>query len=58
MYRLVSDIDGSRWSYLNGYMLFGNVVILCSKDEASKYVLIDENGKKIEVNPSKYLMEY
>ena len=46
MYKLVSNIEGSRWSYLNGYYIFGNVVWL-KKENINKYTLIDANGNKI-----------
>lgn len=46
MYKLVSNIEGSRWSYLNGCYIFGNVVWL-KKENINKYTLIDAKGKKI-----------
>lgn len=51
MYKLVSDVG--RWSYLNGEMVFSNVVWIGDKDEAKKYTLIDENGEKIDVDINK-----
>ena len=57
MYKLVSDIKGSRWSFLNGYYIFSNVVWLSSLEEASKYTLIDENGKKIDVDINDFIVK-
>ena len=57
MYKLVSDIDGTRWSYMNGYYVFGHVVWLTSKEEASKYSLIDKDGNKIDVDSKKFLIK-
>lgn len=57
MYKLVSDVKGSRWSFLNGYYIFSNVVWLSSLEEANKYTLIDENGKEIDVDISDFIVK-
>ena len=57
MHKLVSDIKGSRWSFLNGYYIFSNVVWLSSLEEANKYTLIDENGKEIDVDINDFIVK-
>lgn len=57
MYKLVSNIDGSRWSYLDGYNIFGNVVWLLDLEDIGKYTLIDENGDKINVKNEDFLID-
>lgn len=57
MYKLVSDIKGSRWSFLNGYYIFSNVVWLSNLEEVNKYTLIDENGKEIDVDINDFIVK-
>ena len=57
MYKLVSNIDGSRWSYLNGYYIFGNVVWLLDLKDIGKYTLIDADGKKIDIKNEDFLVK-
>lgn len=57
MYKLVSDIKGSRWSFLNGYYIFRNVVWLSNLEEVNKYTLIDENGKEIDVDINDFIVK-
>ena len=57
MYKLVSDIKGSRWSFLNGYYIFSNVVWLSSLEEVNKYTLIDENGKEIDIDINDFIVK-
>ncbi len=54
MLKLVSE-EGTKWSYLNGYYIFGNVVWLSNEDEARKYTLLDEDGNKIDIDVENYL---
>ena len=55
MYKLVSA--NGRWSFLNGYQIYGNVVWLSNRDEASKYTLIDDNGNKVDINVEECIVE-
>ena len=55
MYKLVSDVG--RWSFLNGEMIFSNVVWIDSIDEAKKYTLIDENGENMNVDTKSCLVK-
>ena len=55
MLKLVSA--KGRWSFLNGYQIYGNVVWLSNREEANKYTLIDENGNKLDVNVEDYIVE-
>ena len=57
MHKLVSNIDGSRWSYLNGYNIFGNVVWLLDLEDIGKYTLIDADGGKIDIKNKDFLVE-
>ena len=57
MHKLVSNIDGSRWSYLNGYNIFGNVVWLLNLEDIGKYTLIDADGDKIDIKNEDFLIE-
>lgn len=57
MYKLVSDIEGSRWSFMDGYHIFGKVVWLTSKDEISKYKLIDCKGNEIDIKNENFLVK-
>ena len=57
MYKLVSNIKGSRWSFCGGYYIFGNVVWLSNLEDVSKYSLIDEDGKDIEIDIKSCLVE-
>ena len=55
MWKLVSPKEGWRWSFLDGYYIFKNVVYLMERNDMYKYKLIDENGNKIDCNLEKYL---
>lgn len=57
MCKLVSNIKGSRWSFYDGYQIYGNVVWLCNEDEISKYKLINEKGEEININPREFLVK-
>ena len=57
MHKLVSNIDGSRWSYLNGYNIFGNVVWLLDLEDIGKYTLIDADGDKVDIKNEDFLVE-
>lgn len=57
MWKLVSPKDEWKWSFLNGYHIFKNVVYLLEKDDVSKYHLIDEKGNKVDCGLEKYLEE-
>jgi hypothetical protein len=57
MYKLVSEIEGSKWSYCDGYQIYSNIVWVGDKDDAKKYKLIDSNGKEIKINLEDYLFE-
>ena len=57
MYKLVSNIDGSRWSYLNGYNIFGNVVWLSNLEDIRKYTFIYADGNKIGIKNEDFLVE-
>ena len=56
MLKLVSEV-GTRWSFLDGYQIYGNVVWLTDIEEISKYSLIDEDGNKLNVNVEDYLVD-
>ena len=55
MLKLVSEVG--RWSFMDGYQIYGNVVWLSSIDDIRKYTLIDENGEKINVNNEDLLVD-
>ena len=55
MWKLKSEVG--KWSFLNGEMIFSNVVWLSDKEEAKKYMLIDEKGNKMDINVNDYLVE-
>lgn len=55
MWKLVSPKEEWRWSFLDGYYVFKNVVYLMERNDIYKYKLIDENGNKIDCNLEKYL---
>lgn len=57
MYKLVSIIDSNRWSFMDGYQIYGNVVWLGDKNEMRKYKLIDENGNVLDIRNEDYLVE-
>ena len=57
MHKLVSDIEDSRWSFMDGYYIFGKVVWLTNKNETSKYKLIDRKGNVIDVKNDDFLVE-
>ena len=50
MYKLVSNIDGSKWSYLNGRCIFDEDVLMLDTEDIHKYVLIDGDGNRIDIN--------
>jgi hypothetical protein len=54
MLKLISE-EGTKWSYLNGYNIFGNVVWLSDKDDIRKYTLLNEAGDKINVDIKNFL---
>lgn len=55
MWKLVSPKEEWKWSFLDGYYIFKNVVYLIERNDIYKYKLIDENGNKIDCNLEKYL---
>jgi len=55
MLKLVSEV-GNRWSFINGYQIYGNVVWLSKKEDIRKYSLINEKGEKIDINPENCLV--
>lgn len=55
--KLVSNIEGTRWSFLDGYSVYSNVVYLMGLDDVRKYKLINENGEDLKVNVKNYLVE-
>ena len=55
MLKLVSE-EGTRWSYLDGYNVFGNVVWLLDENDVLKYSLLDKDGNKLKVNNRDYLV--
>ena len=57
MYKLVSTKADTRWSFLDGYHIFGNIVYLMDKEEVSKYSLVDKNFKKLDVKVDDYIIE-
>ena len=58
MYKLVSPIENSRWSFLDGFHIFNCDVTLLYKDDVKKYKLIDEDGNLININVEDCLEEY
>lgn len=56
MYKLVSEV-GTRWSFSDGYQIYGNVVWLLDKEDMWKYALIDEDGNEIDINVTECLVE-
>ena len=57
MYKLVSEIDGSRWAVKDNSMIFSNVVWMSTKEDSYRYHLIDENGNEIKINKDECLEE-
>lgn len=58
MYELVSNIEGTKWSFLEGYYIFDfQTVTLLKKEDYRKYELLDKNGKKIDVDVKEFLVE-
>ena len=55
MWKLVSPKEKWRWSFLDGYYVFKNVVYLMERNDIYKYKLIDENGNKIDYDLEKCL---
>lgn len=56
MLKLISE-EGTKWSYLDGYNIFGNVVWLLDKDDIGKYTLLDGAGNKIDVDIKNFLVD-
>ena len=56
MLKLISE-EGTKWSYLDGYNIFGNVVWLLDKDDIGKYTLLDAAGNKIDVDIKNFLVD-
>jgi len=58
MYELISNIEGSKWSFLKGYHIFDfQRVALLKKEDYRKYELLDKNGKKMDVDVKEFLVE-
>jgi len=58
MFKLVSNIKNSKWSFMNGYNIFNmETVWLSKKEDARKYSLLDENGNKLDVNVEDFLVD-
>ena len=55
MWKLVSPKEEWKWSFLDGYYIFKNVVYLMERNDIYKYKLIDENGNKIDYDLEKCL---
>lgn len=53
MYRLESAVG--RWSFKNGYQMYGNVVWISRKEDAKDYKLVDERGNYIPFDLDKCL---
>ncbi len=58
MYKLVSNIKGSKWSFLDGYNVFNTQTVwLLDKKDMWKYYLLDKDGNKINISVEKLLVE-
>lgn len=58
MYKLVSNIKGSKWSFLDGYNVFNTQTVwLLDKKDMWKYNLLDKDGNKINISVEKFLVE-
>ena len=58
MYKLVSNIKGSKWSFMNGCNIFNmQTVWLSKKEDARKYSLLDENDNKLDAKVEDFLVE-
>ncbi len=55
MWILYSEVG--KWSFFDGYNIFGNIVWLTNKEEAKKYKLINNDGEDMNVNVKDYLIE-
>lgn len=55
MLKLVSE--KGRWATKGNEMVFGNVVWLLDREDASKYHLVDENLKEIKTDISKCVVD-
>ena len=55
MWKLISPKEEWRWSFLDGYYVFKNVVYLMERNDIYKYKLIDENGNKVDYDLEKCL---
>ena len=56
MLKLVSEV-GTRWSFMDGYQVYGNVVWLMDREDAKNYTLIDKNGKKCNIDVNDYIVD-
>jgi hypothetical protein len=56
MLKLVSEV-GTRWSFMNGYQVYGNVVWLMDMEDAKNYTLIDKDGNKMNVDSNDYIVD-
>jgi hypothetical protein len=56
MLKLVSEV-GTRWSFMNGYQVYGNVVWLMDVEDAKNYTLIDKDGNKMNVDSNDYIVD-
>lgn len=56
MLKLVSEV-GTRWSFMNGYQVYGNVVWLMDLEDAKNYTLIDKDGNKMNVDSNDYIVD-
>ena len=58
MWKLISPKEEWKWSFLDGYYVFKNVVYLMERNDIYKYKLIDENGNKFDYDLIKCLVKY
>ncbi len=57
MYKLVSNVKGSKWRLLNGIKVLDGDVLILDKFDLRLYDLIDEDGNKIDVNKNDLLVK-
>lgn len=57
MYKLVSKIEGTKWSLLNGIKIIEGDILLLDKNDLHLYSLIDKDGKKIDLNKNSLLVK-
>lgn len=50
--KLIAE-KGMKWSFVDGLMIFGNVV-WASKEDICKYTLLNENNEVVKANPMDY----